>query len=106
MSCETTVVWPNIGLARGRLVGLGRSVPLPAETQVLDASGRLRTIGGGHARLLQPCVAMTQKDRDWLSDRASLGAHPAMVASDLVFLPLGTAGFLRRIGCALREQRQ
>ena len=91
MSSETSVVWPNIGIVRGRLFGLGHPVPLPAGTQALDAAGNSTTLNWGQARLLQPCVAMTPEDCDWLSDQAALGALPAIVASNLVFLPAAVA---------------
>ena len=93
MSSETSVVWPNIGIVRGRLFGLGHPVPLPAGTQALDAAGNPRTLNWGHARLLQSCVAMAPDDREWLTVQASLGYRPAMVASDLVFLPTAAAEF-------------
>ena len=92
MSSETPVVWPNIGIVRGRLFGLGHSVPLPAGTQALDAAGNPRTLNWGHARLLQSCVAMAPDDREWLTVQASLGFRPALGDSDLLLLPAVTAG--------------
>ena len=92
MSTEPYVLWPNIGLVHGRLFGLGRSVPLPADAQAPESAGAAQSLTGGHARLLLPCVAMTAGDREWLAVQASLGHRPAMVASALVLLPALPAG--------------
>jgi hypothetical protein len=87
MSSETAATWPNIALLNGRLFGLGLSIRLPDDTQVVDLAGATRAVGGRQARLLTPCVGTQAKDREWLEAQKSRGMQPAMVAEELLLLP-------------------
>ena len=87
MSSETDATWPNIALLNGRLFGLGLSIRLPDDAQVVDLAGATRAVGGRQARLLAPCVGTKAQDREWLETQESRGMQPAMVAAELFLIP-------------------